>query len=190
VRDEHLAEEAVQETLLAALESLDSFDGGRRLRTWLTGILLHKIHDGFGAARAMAMPATGRAPEPVEWLTPDHSLHVKRLCSAFAEAVGALPERQAQAFVLGEIAGVETERLCRKLGVTRGTCGSAAPRAHGAARGARGTRLLLQTFLNRSASKRAASRGSCARQHRATLPREDQRQSFCSVSARIASIAA
>lgn len=120
VRDDHLSQEAVQETLLAALESLDSFDGRATLRTWLTGILLHKIHDGFRRGARDADPGDGEPPEPVEWLTPDHALHVKRMCTAFAEAVGALPERQAQALMLGEIAGVDTERLCRKLGVTRG----------------------------------------------------------------------
>jgi len=125
VRDDHLAEEAVQETLLAALESLPSFDGRATLRTWLTGILLHKIHDGFrrgardGGARDVGALDT-EASEPVDWLTPEHALHVKRLCGAFVEEVGALPERQAQALVMGEIAGIETERLCRKLGVTRG----------------------------------------------------------------------
>jgi RNA polymerase sigma-70 factor, ECF subfamily len=119
VRDEHLAEEAVQETLLAALESLDSFHGRASLRTWLTGILLHKIHDGFRrGARDAEMPA--EPDEPVEWLTPDHSLHVKRLCGAFVEAVGQLPKRQAQAFLMGEISGVETDRICRTLGVSRG----------------------------------------------------------------------
>jgi RNA polymerase sigma-70 factor (ECF subfamily) len=120
VRDEHLAEEAVQETLLAALESLDSFDGRASLRTWLTGILLHKIHDGFRRGARDVDPGDGDRPEPVEWLTPDHALHVKRMCGAFVEAVGALPERQAQAFLLGEIDEMETEPLCRKLGVSRG----------------------------------------------------------------------
>ena len=120
VRDEHLAEEAVQETLLAALESLPNFDGRATLRTWLTGILLHKIHDGFRRGAREGEAVDGDLNEPVEWLTPDHALHVKRMCGAFADAVKALPERQAEAFLMGEIAGVETERICRKLGVTRG----------------------------------------------------------------------
>jgi RNA polymerase sigma-70 factor (ECF subfamily) len=119
VRDEHLAEEAVQETLVAALESLESFHGRASLRTWLTGILLHKIHDAFRrSAREGELPE--HSEEPVEWLTPDHALHVKRLCGAFVEAVGELPERQAHALMMGEIAGLETERICRKLGISRG----------------------------------------------------------------------
>lgn len=120
VRDEHLAEEAVQETLLAALESLPTFTGRASLRTWLTGILLHKIHDGFRRSRREGDPVDDDVREPVEWLTPDHALHVKRMCGALTEAVAQLPERQAQAFLMGEISGVDTERLCRKLGVSRG----------------------------------------------------------------------
>lgn len=119
VRDEHLAEEAVQETMLAALESLESFNGRATLRTWLTGILVHKIHDAFRrSAREGDVPPED-LEEPVEWLTPDHSLHVKRLCGAFNEAVGELPERQARVFLLGEISGLETDTICRKLGITR-----------------------------------------------------------------------
>ena len=119
VRDASLAEEAVQETLLAALESLPSYRGSGTLRTWLTGILLHKIHDAFrrGTRDGEAPPAPG--DEPVEWLTPDHALHVKRLCGAFIEEVGRLPKRQAQAFLMGEIAGLDTDTACRRLGVSR-----------------------------------------------------------------------
>ena len=140
VRDEHLAEEAVQETLLAALESLESFNGRATLRTWLTGILLHKIHDGFRRSARDGDPTDGAASEPVEWLTPDHALHVKRLCGAFAEAVGTLPERQAEAFLMGEIAGVESERICRKLGISRGNLWVLLHRARAALRANLGER--------------------------------------------------
>ena len=119
VRDEHLADEAVQETLLAALEGLDTFDGRATLRTWLTGILLHKIHDGFRRSARNGVDPGEEPPEPVEWVTPEHALHVKRLCGAFVAAVGELPERQAKAFVLSEISEAGTEAICRALGVSR-----------------------------------------------------------------------
>src|SRR5262245_52960505 len=57
LRDKHAAEDAVQETLVAALAGEASFGGRSNLRTWLTGILKHKIVD---AIRRMA-----RDPEPV-----------------------------------------------------------------------------------------------------------------------------
>src|SRR5215208_2789494 len=47
LRDGHAAEDAVQETLVAALAAEGSFAGRSNLRTWLTGILKHKIIDAI-----------------------------------------------------------------------------------------------------------------------------------------------
>jgi len=47
LRDPHKAEDAVQETLLAALAARERFTGGASVRTWLTGILKHKVMDQF-----------------------------------------------------------------------------------------------------------------------------------------------
>ena len=45
VRDESLAEDLVQKTLLAAITGRGSFNGRSSERTWLTGILKHKLID-------------------------------------------------------------------------------------------------------------------------------------------------
>src|SRR5437867_6920529 len=45
LRDAPLAEEAVQEALVAALESIGTFGGKSTLRTWLTSILRFKVID-------------------------------------------------------------------------------------------------------------------------------------------------
>jgi len=45
VRDAGVAEDIVQDTFLAALKSHDRFRGKSSERTWLTGILRHKIYD-------------------------------------------------------------------------------------------------------------------------------------------------
>lgn len=47
VRDDAIAEDLVQETLLAALQSYENYAGRGSERTWLTGILKHKIVDHF-----------------------------------------------------------------------------------------------------------------------------------------------
>jgi DNA-directed RNA polymerase specialized sigma24 family protein len=52
LRDEHKAEEVVQETLLAALQARERFAGGATVRTWLIGILKHKISTSSAASRA------------------------------------------------------------------------------------------------------------------------------------------
>src|SRR5438445_8050605 len=45
VRDASVAEDLLQETYLAALKSRDRFSGRSSDRTWLVGILRHKIYD-------------------------------------------------------------------------------------------------------------------------------------------------
>mgnify|MGYP000715180077 CR=1 FL=1 len=54
------AEDVVQETLLAALEGLERFSGRSSLRTWLTGILKHKVIDHLRQAGII-----GSAGEPL-----------------------------------------------------------------------------------------------------------------------------
>lgn len=44
LRDQHQAQDVVQETFMAAIKS-DTFAGQSSPRTWLTGILKHKIID-------------------------------------------------------------------------------------------------------------------------------------------------
>jgi RNA polymerase sigma-70 factor (ECF subfamily) len=118
IRDEHRAEEAVQETLLAALEALPTYDGRATLRTWLTGVLIHKIHDLFRRNAREPELAGDELPEVVDPMTPEHRLHGRQLADAFVCAVGALPPRQADALVMREISGLEPEEICRRMGVT------------------------------------------------------------------------
>ncbi len=47
LRDESAAEDIVQETLLSAIQSLASYSGKSGERTWLVGILKHKLIDHF-----------------------------------------------------------------------------------------------------------------------------------------------
>src|SRR5215831_3465447 len=50
LRDDTAAEDAVQETFLAALKAYEKFEGRGSERTWLVGILKHKIIDHFRKA--------------------------------------------------------------------------------------------------------------------------------------------
>jgi RNA polymerase sigma-70 factor (ECF subfamily) len=118
IADEHRAEEAVQEALLAALEGAHAFGGRATLRTWLTGILLHKIHDGYRHYAREIPHDDAELPQAVDGLTPEHALHGARLWNAFTAAVAQLPRRQAQALLLREIEGRETAEVCRRLGVS------------------------------------------------------------------------
>ena len=63
IRDENLAEDAVQDALAAALASRESFQGQSALRTWLIGILNHKIQDVFRRESRYVRPA-GEGMDP------------------------------------------------------------------------------------------------------------------------------
>lgn len=59
LRNDEWAEDAVSETLLAALSKPQSFGNRSQLKTWLVGILKHKVIDLIRSnARLVAMPDT------------------------------------------------------------------------------------------------------------------------------------
>src|SRR5262252_3250916 len=91
LRDKSAAEDAVQETLLAAIQGASGFAGQSSVRTWLVGILKHKIIDGIRKV-ARERPLDPRtedqsgdveeffaddghfADAPSEWDSPERSL--------------------------------------------------------------------------------------------------------------------
>ena len=64
LRDPQAAEDAVQETLLAALTGEAGFGQRASLRTWLTGILKHKIIDAIRRMSREAPPSSSSASLP------------------------------------------------------------------------------------------------------------------------------
>ena len=136
LRDPHAAEDAVQETLLAALAGEASFAGRSNLRTWLTGILKHKIIDAIRrlireSAMVPADPGefdalfTGNGhwvDPPGAWTDPDAALEQKRFFAALEACLGRLPQKIAQAFMMREHLGLETGEICKELAITPTHC--------------------------------------------------------------------
>lgn len=135
---DELAEDAVQETLLAALTAQARFTGTSSPRTWLTGILRHKIVDIVRArVRESELPhdedgdedweslfrADGHWAEPVaEWRTPQSEAERAQLRRALVDCADRLKPALAQLFSLREVAGVETEEICKELGISATNC--------------------------------------------------------------------
>ncbi len=134
LRDDQAAEDVVQEAMAAALGQMQTFKAQSQLRTWVTGILLHKVTDTFRAAtrektmRVMPRPAeiddpdfdaegSWRAPSAV-WCDPELALDTHRFRAAFEAALASLPDSQARAFVLREVQGLESGDICSQLGIT------------------------------------------------------------------------
>jgi len=140
LRDAAAAEDAVQEALLAALAGEANFAGRSNLRTWLTGILKHKIVDAI-RRQARERPASGMGtPEdenefdelfdarghwqdmPDAWEQPEAALGQKQFLAALEACLRALPQRTAQVFMMREHLGLETSEICKELGITSTHC--------------------------------------------------------------------
>ena len=140
LRDAAAAEDAVQDALLAALAGEANFAGRSNLRTWLTGILKHKIVDTIrrqSRERPVSdLDAEGDAGEfdglfdgrghwqeaPDAWEQPEGALGQKQFLAALEACLRALPQRTAQVFMMREHLGLETSEICKELGITSTHC--------------------------------------------------------------------
>jgi RNA polymerase sigma-70 factor (ECF subfamily) len=138
------AEDAVQETMLAAWRGYERFNGESSLRTWMVAILRFKIidqirsHRGIGAvvdspAEAAEMAegdgafdglfdAHGRWTEqPAEW-QPDASESVaqQQMMTLLQVCLDNLPANTSRVFLMREYLGFDTGEICAQAGLNAG----------------------------------------------------------------------
>ena len=136
LRDQDLAEDAVQETLLAALEGNARFSGKSTHKTWLTGILKHKIID-LMRRKSREQPLISGDDEseadvidsmfkdnghwqqfPANWGNPEKSLENKKFWAIFEMCSKLMPARTARVFMMREVMELTTEEICQELAIT------------------------------------------------------------------------
>lgn len=139
VRDPGVAEDLVQESLLAALKGKDRYQGRSTERTWLVGILKNKVLDHFRTGkressftdleffseeeegsfeRGVALSHWLPASAPGEWEGAGAELDRVEFWGVFERCTGRLPERIACAFVLREVDGLPSDEICTTLGIS------------------------------------------------------------------------
>jgi RNA polymerase sigma-70 factor (ECF subfamily) len=134
LRNDAWAEDAVSETLLAALEKPQSFAGGSQLKTWLVGILKHKVVDQLRRKSREAtltheddeqdldellFAADGHWREaPKEWGDPEHALRERQFFEVLEACVQHLPGVQGRVFMMREWLELETHEICKELSIT------------------------------------------------------------------------
>lgn len=135
LQDPALAEDLVQETFLAALKARERFAGRSSEKTWLIGILKHKMADHLRRQRrtretgdieaesdrlqAELFDRKGHwAIAPGAWDNPDGSLESARFWEAFRACISALPSHLADLFILREINELPGDEICKVLEIS------------------------------------------------------------------------
>jgi RNA polymerase sigma-70 factor (ECF subfamily) len=142
LRDPAKAQDAVQETFLAALKGGKSFAGRSAEKSWLTGILKNKIYDYYRkACRETSFTdldfysdeeSEHFVPDglfkdgwihelgPQEWSSPGASLDSEVFWKTFRDCSDKLPKNIAAVFSLRELDGMEGGEICALLQISEG----------------------------------------------------------------------
>lgn len=140
LRNDAWAEDVVSETLLVALENRTAFEGRSKLKTWLVGILKHKIIDCLRARkREAAMQTTedddhdiemlifkadGHFREaPAEWANPEDQLSRTQFFEILETCMQGLPPAQGRIFLMREWLELSTEEICKDLDISTTNAG-------------------------------------------------------------------
>jgi len=135
LRESNSAEEVVQETFLAGIRYLEQYSGRGSQRGWLLGILKRKIIDFVRRrtrqdrvssyedetdptmqlfdAKGNWRPGTFPGSPP-----PDAQLQALELWEVVQECLKTLPQGQADVFTLSVMEEMESEEICKELGIT------------------------------------------------------------------------
>jgi RNA polymerase sigma-70 factor (TIGR02943 family) len=141
LRNEAWAEDAVSETLLAALAKPQAFAQRAQLKTWLIGILKHKLIDilrvqareialGERTAdeledplEAIAFTADGHFVEsPAQWGNPEQAIMQREFFEILEACVDHLPAVQARLFLMREWLEMSSAQICKELELTPTNC--------------------------------------------------------------------
>ena len=137
LRNTAWAEDAVSETLLAALAKPTAVEGRSQLRTWLVGILKHKIvdvlrqrgrevvldsgsdDDSADPLEHMAFNANGHfAEKPAEWGNPEQDLRSRQFMTVLEACTDKLPAVQGRLFLMREWLELSSDEICQELALT------------------------------------------------------------------------
>ncbi len=137
VRSRATAEEVAQETWIAVLKSISSFEGRSSLASWIFSILINKarsrakregrivLFDGAGEDDNLAAAFDGRGrwkdmPELWETLTAERILAGRSVMDHVNAAIEALPPGQRSVIILRAQQGLDADEVCAILNISEG----------------------------------------------------------------------
>lgn len=171
LRDAAAAEDAVQEALAAAWTQAERFTGRSEHKTWVFGILRHKLVDTLRARpRTVSLSALEQEldcetllarelfkenghwsahAKPQPWPTPETALRQQQFWTLFEVCLDHLPQHIGRVFMMREFLGLEMETICGELQLTANHCSVLIYRA----------RLRLRTCLSERGLSREDANG-------------------------------
>ena len=135
LRDTDLAEEKIQETFLAALQSCKNFQGLASEKTWLISILKRKICDHFRRINRdrqfiVKFPMACLSDETlfskrmstvdscIWFFDPSIVYEQKEFLEIITNAISELPGRLAQVFILREVIELSSQEICEFMDIS------------------------------------------------------------------------
>jgi len=134
LRNEAWAEDAVSDTVLAALAKPQAFAGQSQLKTWLVGILKHKLVDQIRRHSREVSATTSEDEEdidgllfdqtghwresPAEWGDPEAACGRREFFEVLEICVENLPGVQGRVFMMREWLELDSAEICKELGIT------------------------------------------------------------------------
>ncbi|NOY73263.1 MAG: sigma-70 family RNA polymerase sigma factor [Gammaproteobacteria bacterium] len=135
LRDPMIAEETVQETFVAALQARQRFAGNASEKTWLIGILKHKIIDylrkiirerphseeeqALFVLQNETFDGSGHWKTDLQqWSAPENALQQEQFFNVLEMCVSKLPPRAATLFMLREIDGLDSGTICKEMDIS------------------------------------------------------------------------
>lgn len=136
VNDEHIAEDLVQDTFVAAIKSIKNFESKSKESTWLIAILKNKIIDHYrkkvnkyhqesietlhNTNDYFDNRGSWRTDQrPTDWhLGSGHSVDQKEFYEVLQKCIGRLNELQRIAFVMKHLDDEDTDDICKELQIT------------------------------------------------------------------------
>ena len=133
LRNQAWAEDAVSETLLAAMEGLSRFANQSKLQTWVVGILKNKVLDQLrlhqrecayavsddeDIEQAIYAPDGHFREMPAEWGLPDQALRQSQFIKVLEACMDALPGQLGRVFLMREWLEFDTAEICQELGLS------------------------------------------------------------------------
>jgi len=140
LRDVTRAEDAVQETFLAALKGGRNFAGRSAEKSWLIGILKNKIADYYRKSSretsftdleffsddesdrfvldGLTQGAWKPEDAPQEWSGPGAGLDSEVFWQTFRDCASKLPKNVGAVFTMREVDGLESREICELLNIS------------------------------------------------------------------------